>query len=198
MTLVIVDTGCANLASVAFAFERLGVTPLVSDAPETISGADHVILPGVGSAPFAMRKIHERNLGPVLKDLSQPLMGICLGMQLLFESLSEGGTDIEGLGLIPGHVKSLNTGTLPTPHMGWNTLTLEQETPLLKNISNRDYAYFVHSYAVPVSGVTLASTQYCESFSAVIGHENVYGCQFHPERSSRTGATILSNFLELG
>lgn len=197
MSLVIVDTGCANLSSVAFAFERLGVAAVISDTPETITKAERVIIPGVGAAPFALRKIKDKNLTPVLKSLTQPVMGICLGMQLLFETLSEGGEAMEGLGMVPGHVGRLDTNGQPAPHMGWNTLNITQENLLLKGISSTDYAYFVHSFAAPVSDVTLASSQYGTAFSAVIGHKNVYGCQFHPERSSRTGAKILTNFLDL-
>lgn len=197
MSLVIVDTGCANLSSVAFAFERLNVTAVISDDPEIITGAERVILPGVGAAPFALRKIKEKNLTPVLKSLTQPVMGICLGMQILFESVSEGGETMRGLGMVPGHVTRLDTQGQPAPHMGWNTLKIMADNALLKGISSTDYAYFVHSFAAPVSDITLASSQYGTAFSAVIGHKNVYGCQFHPERSSRTGAKILTNFLEL-
>lgn len=197
MSLVIVDTGCANLSSVAFAFERLNVTATISDDPEIITGADRVILPGVGAAPFALAKIKAKNLTPVLQSLTQPVMGICLGMQLLFETVSEGGETVDGLGMVPGHVGRLDTQGHPSPHMGWNTLEIMQENALLKGISSTDYAYFVHSFAAPVNESTLASSQYGTAFSAVIGHKNVYGCQFHPERSSRTGAKILTNFLDV-
>jgi len=197
MSLVIVDTGCANLASVSYAFERLGASPIISDDAGVIKAADRVVLPGVGSAPFAMRNIHDRQLKPVLSGLSQPVIGICLGMQLLFETLQEGGGTIEGLGLISGSVTELETGELPSPHMGWNTLTPVKDDPLLEDVTEGDFAYFVHSFAAPVSDATLASAEYGSPFSAIVRQGNVWGCQFHPERSSKTGAQILKNFLDI-
>ena len=197
MSLVIVDTGVANLASVRFAFERLGVSPIVSDDAEIINKAERILIPGVGAAPYAMRKIHQKGLTPVLQKLSQPVMGICLGMQLIFETLEEGGEKINGLGLVPGSISALDTGGQPAPHMGWNTLTPLKEDPILDGINDNDYAYFVHSYAAEVSSATLASSKYGADFSAIVRHKNVYGCQFHPERSSRVGAIILENFLKV-
>lgn len=197
MSLVIVDTGVANLASVVFAFERLGVKPVISTDPEVISSADRVIIPGVGAAPLAMENIQSRGLKPVLQKLEQPVMGICLGMQLLFETLKEGGVSTEGLGLVPGEVSLLHTADLPSPHMGWNTLHPIKEDPLLEGITEDDHAYFVHSYAAEVSSATLAYSSYGQHFSAIVRHKNVWGCQFHPERSSKTGARILSNFLKV-
>lgn len=197
MNLVIVDTGCANLASVQYAFERLGVTPLVTDQADAISAADRVVLPGVGSAPFAMRSINAKSLPPVLKSLTQPVMGICLGMQLLYETLEEGGETVEGLGFIPGAIRRLDTKDLPSPHMGWNTLETSKDDPLLRGISTGDYAYFVHSYAAEVTETTLAQAEYGTPFTAIARRDNVWGCQFHPERSSKTGSQILKNFLDL-
>ena len=197
MSLVIVDTGCANSASVQYAFERLGVEPLISDDPATILSAERVVLPGVGSAPFAMRGIHAKGLKPVLQSLKQPVIGICLGMQLLYETLEEGGETVEGLGLIPGTIEKLQTGDLPTPHMGWNTLQTVKQDPLLNGISDGDYAYFVHSYAAVVSDSTLMTAEYGSAFTAITRSKNVWGCQFHPERSSKTGALILKNFLDI-
>ena len=197
MSLVIVDTGVANLASVRFAFERLGVSATVSDNGEIISKAERVLIPGVGAAPFAMRKINEKGLTSVLQNLTQPIMGICLGMQLIFETLEEGGEQINGLGLVPGIVSALDTKGQPKPHMGWNTLKQLKDDPLLHGINDNDYAYFVHGYAAKVSDVTLASSQYGSEFSAIVRHKNVYGCQFHPERSSVVGSKILENFLKV-
>ena len=197
MSLVIVDTGCANLASVKFAFERLGVEAVISDNDETITSADRVVLPGVGSAPFAMKSIHNKNLVPTLQNLKQPLLGICLGMQLIFETLDEGGVETEGLGLVPGRITSLDTKGQPSPHIGWNTLARTSDDPLLNGINDNDYAYFVHSFAAPVSDMTLASSEYGDIFTAVVRKDNVYGCQFHPERSSKVGARILENFLKV-
>jgi glutamine amidotransferase len=194
MAVIIVDTGCANLASVAFACERLGVQPLVTQNPQLVESAEHVILPGVGAMPFAMQALAERGLIAVLQNLSQPLLGICLGMQILFEGSEEGNA--KGLGRIKGKASHLQAAGLPLPHMGWNTLQICRDDPLLHGIKSGEYAYFVHSYAVPVTANTLASTQYGEPFSAIVRHGNVYGCQFHPERSGKLGARILRNFLE--
>ena len=197
MTLVIVDTGCANLASVSYAFERLGVAPVISDDLSTIKAAERVVLPGVGSAPFAMKNIHAKNLKPVLQTLTQPVIGICLGMQLLFETLEEGGEQVEGLGLVKGSVSELETGDLPAPHMGWNTLKVLKSDPLLTGVNSGEFAYFVHSFAASLSDATLAQAEYGSAFSAIVRQDNVWGCQFHPERSSKTGAQILKNFLDI-
>jgi len=197
MSLVIVDTGVANLSSVKFAFDRLGVSAAISDAPEVISKAERIIIPGVGAAPYAMKTINTKGLTPVLQSLKQPVMGICLGMQLIFETLEEGGTPTQGLGLVPGSVKALDTKGQPSPHMGWNTLIKQSNDLLLEGINDNDYAYFVHSFAAPISNITLAISEYGTPFSAIVRYKNVYGCQFHPERSSRVGAKILENFLKV-
>ena len=197
MSLVIVDTGVANLASVVFAFDRLGVTPVVTSNPSEISAAERVIIPGVGAAPLAMENMNARGLTRVLKTLSQPVRGICLGMQLIFETLEEGGGATQGLGLVPGTITKLDTGKLPSPHMGWNTITPVKDDPLLTGIRPSDYAYFVHSFCAPAADYTLATSHYGQEFSAIVRHKNVYGCQFHPERSSAVGARILSNFLKV-
>ena len=197
MSLVIVDTGVANLASVGFAFERLGVTPITSRNPSVITAAERVIIPGVGAAPLAMKNIKALGLTPVLQRLTQPVMGICLGMQLIFETLDEGGKETKGLGLVPGRITRLDTGDLPSPHMGWNTLKPLRSDPLLDGIKEGDYAYFVHSFAANISAKTLSSAHYGQDFSAIVRHKNVWGCQFHPERSAETGARILSNFLKV-
>ncbi len=197
MSLVIIDTGCANLSSVKFAFERLGAKPEISDDFGVIRGAARLVLPGVGAAPYAMNNIKEKNLLEIIRTARQPLMGICLGMQLLFDTLEEGGEVIDGLGLIPGHVGTLDTKDLPSPHMGWNQLHPLADTSLLAGIETGDYAYFVHSYGAPLSQYTLAACNYGSPFTAVARKDNVMGCQFHPERSSKVGAQILKNFLEL-
>lgn len=195
MDIVIVDTGCANLASVGFAFDRLGANKIITQDIDTIKSAERIILPGVGSAPYAMAKLKERGLIHMLQKLEQPVLGICLGMQLLFSFSDEG--DVAGLGRIRGRVTDLDTGDLPSPHMGWNTLDDVQGDPLLDGISSGEYAYFVHSYAVPVGAYTLASSAHGEAFSAIVRQDNIYGCQFHPERSGKTGARILENFLKV-
>jgi len=198
VTLVIVDTGVANLASVGYAFERLGAPAVITDDVETVRTAERVLIPGVGSAPFAMKSIESKGLKPVLQSLKQPTLGICLGMQLLFETLEEGDQVTEGLGLIRGTVGTLDTETLPSPHMGWNTLQTVSDDPLLDGVAAGDYAYFVHSYAVAADNpACLAKAAYGSEFSAIVRQDNVWGCQFHPERSSKTGAQILENFLKL-
>lgn len=196
MDVAIVDTGCANLASVKFAFDRLGADSVITKNPDTIHGAPRVILPGVGSAGYAMDRLRERELIPVLQNLVQPVLGICLGMQLIFDHSEEGNVD--GLGMVDGNIVSLDTAELPSPHMGWNTLSGIQDDPLLDGVAEGEYVYFVHSYAAPVSAKTLATTEYGSEFSAIVRQGNVYGCQFHPERSSKTGARIFENFLRIG
>jgi len=196
---VIVDTGCANLSSVKFAIERLGFTATITDDIEQIKAADKVIFPGVGSAKHAMANIIEKSLVATLQGLTQPVLGFCLGMQLMTESSPEGGKDdlVECLGIIPTKVTPLDAKGNRLPHMGWNTLTKVAEHPVLKGISIGDYFYFVHSFAAPVSDYTLASCEYGTEFSAIIAKDNFIGCQFHPERSSELGSKIIKNFLEL-
>ena len=198
-TNVIVDTGCANLSSVKFAIERLGFTATITDDIDKIKAADKVIFPGVGSAKHAMANIVEKNLVTTLQNLTQPVLGFCLGMQLMTKSSPEGGKDelIECLGMIPTKVTPLNAKGNRLPHMGWNTLTKVAEHPVLKGINVGDYFYFVHSFAAPVSEYTLASCEYGAEFSAIIAKDNFIGCQFHPERSAKLGGKIIENFLEL-
>ncbi|MDO6489368.1 imidazole glycerol phosphate synthase subunit HisH [Colwellia sp. 6_MG-2023] len=195
---VIVDTGCANLSSVKFAIERLGFTATITDDIEQIKAADKVIFPGVGSAKHAMANIIEKNLVTTLQSLTQPVLGFCLGMQLMTESSPEGEKDdlVDCLGIIPTQVTPLNAKGNRLPHMGWNTLTKVAEHPVLKGINIGDYFYFVHSFAAPVSEYTLASCEYGTEFSAIIAKDNFIGCQFHPERSSELGSKIIKNFLE--
>lgn len=196
---VIVDTGCANLSSVKFAIERLGFSATITDDIEQIKAADKVIFPGVGSAKHAMANIIEKDLVETLQSLTQPVLGFCLGMQLMTESSTEGNEEVivDCLGMIPTKVKSLDAQGNRLPHMGWNTLTTVNEHPVLKGISVDDYFYFVHSYAAPISEYTLASCEYGSNFSAIIGKDNFIGCQFHPERSGALGSKIIKNFLEL-
>jgi glutamine amidotransferase len=194
---VIIDSGGANLASLQFAFERLGESAQVTDEPERIRAADRVILPGVGSAANAMTRLRATGLAEMLPTLTQPVLGICLGMQLLFARSEEG--DVECLGVVPDTVRRLQpSGGQPVPHMGWNQLSALRPDPLLEGISAEDYVYFVHSFAAPVSAATLASTEYGGSVSAVVRRENFWGTQFHPERSAAVGARLLANFLKLG
>ena len=196
MKTVIVNSGCANIASVKFAFERLGANVNVSSDLQEISKADRIILPGVGTFDFAMSGLIKNQLINAIKSLSQPVLGICLGMQLYFEGSAEGVA--QGLGLAKGMAnKFLSEPNLPVPHMGWNQLENLSDDPLLKGLDEGSYVYFVHSYFIPLGETTLAETTYGTTFSASVRKENFWGCQFHPERSSDVGATILNNFLKL-
>lgn len=193
---VLVDGGGTNLGSVRYALQRLGVEAQLSLDPAVIRAADKVILPGVGAAGPGMARLHAHGLVQVLPTLTQPVLGVCLGMQLLCDYSEEG--DVECLGLIPAPVRKLAGGPgLRVPHMGWNRLHPCREHPLLKGIAASDQAYFVHSYAVPVGGFSLATAEHGETFSAVVARGNFFGMQFHPERSSAVGARLLQNFLEL-
>jgi glutamine amidotransferase len=196
MDVVIVDSGGANLASLCDALARLGARAEVSGDARTIRNAGRVLLPGVGAAAPAMCRLKALDLVPVLRALKQPVLGVCLGMQLLFQRSEEGDTGC--LGLLPETVCGLPPRPgLPVPHMGWNTLQPLKVDPLLDGVSFGDYAYFAHSYAVPVTGDTLASAEYGTPIAAVVRQDNFWGTQFHPERSSDTGARILYNFLRL-
>ncbi|MDP9013265.1 MAG: imidazole glycerol phosphate synthase subunit HisH [Pseudomonadota bacterium] len=193
---VIVASGGANIASLQFALERLDVPSQVSAQPEIIRAASHVILPGVGAAADAMTRLRRDHLDELLPTLRQPVLGICLGMQLLFEASDEGHTRC--LGIIPGRaVRFTEAPGRPVPHIGWNTLDIERESALLTGLEAADYAYFVHSYALPVTGATVASTRYGAPFTACVERGNFFGAQFHPERSAAVGARVLQNFLAL-
>ena len=196
MSTVIIDSGGANLASLQFALERLDARAVVSSDPREVANAPRVILPGVGSALDAMRRLRASGLAEMLPTLKQPVLGICLGMQLLFARSEEGPT--ECLGIVPDTVRRLKAEVgRPVPHMGWNQLTSLRDDPLLENIADNDYVYFVHSYAAPVSDITLATAEYGVHVSAVIRQGNFWGTQFHPERSGAIGSRILANFLRL-
>ena len=192
----IIDSGGANLASLAFALERLGVRAQVSNDVRAISQSPRVILPGVGAARDAMQRLRVSGVAEVLPRLKQPILGICLGMQLLFDRSEEGPSD--GLGVIPGTVKRLVAAPgRPVPHMGWNQLNLQQPDPLLTGLTEGEYVYFVHGYAASPSESTLATTQYGAALPAVVRRANFWGVQFHPERSGAPGAHLLANFLRL-
>jgi len=192
---VIIDTGCANISSLKFALERLTGSVIVSDKPETILSADRVFLPGVGTANYAMGILEQKGLSQVIQKLTQPVLGICLGMQMLTTSSSEGDTGC--LNLIPGDVRGLKAQGLRLPHMGWNTLAEIVDHPLFQGIPKDEYFYFVHNYAAGLSQWTIASCEYGNRFSAALAHKNFMGVQFHPERSGQTGSQLLKNFLEL-
>jgi imidazole glycerol-phosphate synthase subunit HisH len=193
---VIIDSGGANLASLQFAFERLGACTHVTTDAKEITAAARVILPGVGAAADAMQRLRNSGVATLLPRLTQPVLGICLGMQLLFDHSEEGSTDC--LGILPETVRRLRPAPgLPVPHMGWNQLASLRDDPILDGITPNEYVYFVHSYAAPVSAITLATADYGIPVSAVVRKGNFWGAQFHPERSAETGARLLANFLRL-
>ena len=195
MTIAVVDSGGANIASVLHALGRLGVEPAFTADPAVIRGADRVILPGVGAAGHAMEVLRGHGLVDVIRALSQPVLGICLGMQLLFTASEE--DDASLLGLIPARLERLpENDRLRVPHMGWNAIRTIRTDPLTAGLEN-NWFYFVHSYAAPVGDWTLATARHGEAFSAVVRRNNFSGAQFHPERSAAAGARLLRNFLEM-
>ena len=198
---VIIDTGCANVSSVKFAIERLGCEVVISKDPQVVLAADKLFLPGVGTASEAMKNLQQRNLIELVKQVEKPLLGICLGMQLLGKFSQEKGQkaneQVECLSLCDGEVKLLQTGELPLPHMGWNTVKSLPEHPLFKGIEEGEYFYFVHSFAMPKGEYTIAECDYGQPFSAAVQSGNYYGVQFHPERSSTAGSKLIENFLNL-
>jgi len=197
VNVVLVDAGGANLGSVRYALERLGVAPRVSGDAAEIAAADRVILPGVGAAGPGMARLRALGLVEPLRNLQAPLLGICLGMQLLFESSEEG--EVDCLGLLPGRVRRMRTTPgLRVPHMGWNRLQRRADAPLLDGIPDGAQVYFVHGYCAPVDANCLASSQHGEDFAAVVQRGRVAGAQFHPERSAAFGARLLANFIEQG
>ncbi|MPS34531.1 MAG: imidazole glycerol phosphate synthase subunit HisH [Stenotrophomonas sp.] len=194
-TVGLIDAGGANLGSVRYALERLGMAVRMVREPSDLAGTSRVILPGVGAAAEGMRRLHAQGLVQPLRDLQVPLLGICLGMQLLFEGSEEGGVDC--LGLLPGVVRRLHPAVgVRVPHMGWNKLLALRESPLLDGVAPGASAYFVHSYAAPVTSDTVAACHHGGLFTAVVQRGRLCGAQFHPERSAGPGARILRNFIE--
>jgi imidazole glycerol-phosphate synthase subunit HisH len=192
----IIANGGANIASLRFALDRLGASSEVTSDAGALRRAPRVILPGVGAAPDAMERLRALHLVEAIPALTQPVLGICLGMQLLFASSDEGDTAC--LGLIPARVTRFpEREGMPVPHMGWNQVHARAPSTLLRGLDDDPYLYFVHSFAAPVGPWTLATSDYGGDFSAVVRHGNFHGAQFHPERSSRTGSRLLANFLEL-
>jgi imidazole glycerol-phosphate synthase subunit HisH len=193
---VIIPSCGSNLASLQFALERLGADVPLTEDPARIRAASHVILPGVGAAAPGMARLAAAGLVDLIPTLTQPVLGICLGMQLLFARSEEEQTRC--LGVIDAEVRRLPASSeLPVPQMGWNDLQVAGESPLLEAVPSGTYAYFVHSFAAPPGPYTRAVATYGVPFSAVIQHGNFFGTQFHPERSSRGGAQILDNFLNI-
>ena len=201
MRLAIIDSGGANISSVKHALRRLGADPVFTADADVIRSADRVILPGVGAASAAMSRLRELDLIRCIRELRQPVLGICLGMQLLFEKSTEASKDedeVECLGIMPGTLRKFEPAPgIRIPHMGWNTTETVNDDPLLGGLPEHPWFYFVHSYRAPVGGSTIATCKHGESFSAIVRRENFWGAQFHPERSARSGAKLLANFLEL-
>lgn len=196
MNVVILDTGCANLSSVKWAIQRLGYQPEVSRESDVVLQADKLFLPGVGTAQAAMTQLQDRDLIPLIKACTQPVLGICLGMQLLAVQSDESG-GIDTLGIIKQPVVRMQDYGLPLPHMGWNQVTSQAGNHLFRGIPDGSYFYFVHSYAMPINANTIAHCNYGEPFTAAVQKDNFFGVQFHPERSGAAGAQLLKNFLEM-
>ena len=200
--IAILDYGVGNLFSLRSSFAAIGADAVVSADPSVIRSADKLVLPGVGAFEDAARKLRESGLDALLKDevkKGKPLMGICLGMQLLFEKSYEYG-EHEGLGLLKGSVLPFSehiSSSYKIPHIGWNKLSLCKDAPIWKHVKDGDYVYFVHSFFVPVSeGETAAVTEYGIPFTAAVAKDNIFGCQFHPEKSGSVGLGILRGFCE--
>lgn len=193
MKIVIIDYGAGNIQSIQFALERLGYSAVLSDDPNEIRNADKVIFPGVGEASSAMKKLVESGLDKVIPELTQPVLGICLGMQLMCASSEEGKT--KGLGIYEVDVVRFSR-KVKVPQIGWNQIR-ELKSPLFKGIPENEYIYLVHSYYAPLSKDTIAVTDYELPYSSAMGKNNFWGVQFHPEKSSDIGERILNNFINL-
>lgn len=192
--LAIVDSGGANIASLLYAFERLGVAAELTTDADLIRAAPRVVLPGVGAARDAMQRLRDARLVDVVRGLRQPVLGICLGMQLLCEASEE--EDVDCLGVIPGVVRRLHVADgLAVPNMGWCATNPVRPHPVLRNLQGGSWFYFVHSYALPVTSDTIATARHTDDFTAAVARDNFVAAQFHPERSSQAGATLLANFL---
>lgn len=195
MQVAIVKYNAGNIHSVVHALRRLGIEPILTDNPTLLQQADKVIFPGVGEAATTMQYLQKTGLDQVIKNLTQPVLGICLGMQLLCKHSEEGNVDALGIFDIPVKKFTWQKG-LKIPHMGWNQIE-QLKGPLFARNQENDYVYFVHSYFVPVCEHTIATTQYSGPFSAALNKDNFYATQFHPEKSGDVGSLILENFLQL-
>jgi glutamine amidotransferase len=194
MKIVVIKYNAGNIQSVDFALQRIGAEAVVTDDVAEIQSADKVIFPGVGEASSAMKYLNEAGLTTVIKNLSQPVLGICLGMQLMCKSSEEGNTDC--LGIFDDTVLKFASNEYKVPQVGWNTIS-DLKSPLFNNVKENEYMYFVHSYYVPQSTNAIASTNYILNYSSALRKDNFYGVQFHPEKSSKAGEQILKNFLQL-
>ena len=193
MKIVIIDYGAGNIKSIQFAFERLGYHAVLSSDPEVIKEADRVIFPGVGEASNAMNKLRQTGLDKLIPTLKQPVLGICLGMQLMCKHSEENNTD--GLGIFNLEVRRFNNG-LKVPQMGWNTI-YKLNSPLFKEVEENAYMYLVHSYYAELNEDAIATTNYGKEYATALQKDNFYGVQFHPEKSSVIGEKILKNFIDL-
>jgi len=193
MKIVIIDYGAGNIKSIQFAFERLGNQAILSSNPQEIEEADRVIFPGVGEASNAMQKLKECGLDKLIPNLKQPVLGICLGMQLLCKHSEE--NDTQGLGIFDLEVRRFSNG-LKVPQMGWNTI-YNLDSDLFKDLKEKNYMYLVHSYYAELSEDTIATTNYGIEYATALQKDNFYGVQFHPEKSGIEGEKILKNFIEL-
>lgn len=191
----IIKYQAGNLASVSNALDRLGAEYFISDNPEKLETASGIIFPGVGHASAAMEDLRKKKLDTWLKNTKKPVLGICLGMQLLFESSEEGNSD--ALGIIPGRLKKFDSSRAKVPHMGWNQFNPLKDHSLINGIGNKQFLYYVHGYYAPTSEYTLASCNYIKDFAAVVAKDNFMGVQFHPEKSGQVGSLLLQNFLDL-
>ncbi len=193
MKVVIINYGAGNIQSIKFAFERLGVHPVLSDDAEEIRSADRVIFPGVGEASSAMKKLRATSLDLLIPQLKQPVLGICLGMQLMCNYSEEG--DTKGLGIFDVDVLKFNHG-VKVPQIGWNSID-ELKSDLFSDVENNEFIYLVHSFYAPLCQETIAVSDYGMMYSTALNKDNFYGVQFHPEKSSKVGSRILANFLKL-
>ena len=193
MKLAIIDYGAGNIKSIEFAFNRLGVTPVLTNDIETLQSADKIIFPGVGEAGSAMQKLKQTGIDKIIPELKQPVLGICLGMQLLCNHTEEG--DTKGLGIFDVDVKRFPT-SVKVPQIGWNTIE-NLSTDLFNTVKQGSFMYLVHSFYVPECKQTIATSTYDLSYSTALHCDNFYGVQFHPEKSSKDGAKVLNNFLNL-
>ena len=201
--IAIIDYGVGNLFSLTSSFKAIGADVIVTNDIETIKAADKLVLPGVGAFRDAAKKLRESGMDKVIIEevaKGKPLMGICLGMQLLFEKSYEYG-EHEGLGLLQGDIKPFAGAideSLKIPHIGWNAIDVKPDCPIFKYVKKGDHVYFVHSFYAQLSSVTAASAEYGIAFTAAVAKDNVYGCQFHPEKSGEVGLNILRGFNEIG
>ncbi|QFQ31952.1 imidazole glycerol phosphate synthase subunit HisH [Buchnera aphidicola] len=197
MTIVILNTGCANLTSIKIAIKKLGYTSQITSDPYLLLKSKKLIIPGVGTASAVMKILHEKNLVSFIKNMKQPVLGICLGMQIFCQFSEEcNGTKTIGI-LNNDSAVLLKSSNLPLPHIGWNYINIKKKHLLFKNIQKDSRFYFVHSYIVPVGKYTLSTSDYGVSFSSVIQKNNFFGVQFHPEKSGDIGSQLLKNFLEI-